>query len=864
MDHTFLQLQKRLAKQLWIVKEQTNKERTLVYIAGMSLDQEELAKVAGIAFYEERLLYVIGLLRNPETTVVFVTSTQIDPVILEYYFQLFGRNKQEQASMRKRWHHFYIGNSRTHKTLTRKVLSSKRVTNQVLSKIVSKEHAVLRCFNVSEDEQALAVKLGIPLFAPNPDLLHWGSKSGSRKIFKQAKLKPAYGIEDIHSMEELIAAIRKIKKQRNPEQVVIKFNYSFSGVGNANLLLKKFPKSNKAAEQYLKKNIVPCEPGMTKVQYLKKCFEMGGIVEEWLVGDKVYSPSVQVLIEPNQEVRILSTHEQLLDPETKQVYLGARFPARKKLRPYIVDQAKAVGNALAKEGVIGPLGIDFLVVKKRGKTYTHPVEINLRKGGTTHPFQIAQMLTEGTTRPIGAMLGKNKKKVYYYSFDNIKSSQYTGLTPKQLIAIVRESGLEFDSEGNMGVALHLMGALRKYGKFGAVCIARSPKAAEQLFVLLKKVVDAKVEELDIAIEAEELENTVNRKRLVDTFVTLARIPSPSGEEDQLRIWLREELVRLGCTVRVDKAGNIIAKKAGVGKVPILLSSHMDTVQPCHNVKPVVRGDVIMTDGTTILGADNKAGIVYIIEALRILRENKFSHIPLEIVLSTYEEQFSQGVKALDMSKIKSPFGLVIDGADVGEVDYTAPYIAVIDVTITGKAAHSGVEPENGISAIQIAAQAINRMKLGRIYPDTTANIGLITGGTNRNAIPGEVRLIGEVRSLSKRKLEEQLERMHKALEDAAEKYGGLLAIDSRVAVSGYTFSKTDKDIKHIMAVMKRVGIQPQLRQAGGGSDANVFVMRGVKTIDVGTGVRKPHTVEEHININDMVQMAEFVLEMIKV
>ncbi|MDP3970389.1 MAG: M20/M25/M40 family metallo-hydrolase [bacterium] len=865
MQNSFEQLQNYLAKNPDLVAETTRRKRTLVYIAGMSLDQEELAKVRGIEFYEERLLYVVGLLRDPNTKIVFVSSKQIDPVIIDYYFDLFSRSQKERISMEKRWHHFYIGNSRIHKTLTQKVLTSKRLVIQINQQIDNTKQAVLRCFNSSEDEKALAVKLNIPLYAPDPKFLHYGSKSGARQVFKQAGLKPPYGVENITSMLELINSIRKIKQhEKGVEQVVVKFDYSFSGVGNANLTVSKFPRTNVAAEKYIKTHLKPNESDVTAIQYLKKLFDIGGIVETWLQGIRIFSPSVQLAIDPDKSVRIISSHEQLLDEETKQVFLGARFPARKSMRQPLLLQAEKVGKELADAGVIGFFGIDFIAVKEKTKYVAYPIEINLRKGGATHPFQIARMLTQGSYKKDGAMRDDSRQRIAYYSFDNIKSTDYVGLKPEEIIKIVKQAGLEFDHENNGGVSLHLLGSLKKYGKFGTVCIARSPRAAEQLFIILTKVVDAYVaRKSEIEIVTPQVVS-VNQKRLVDTFIKLVKIASPSGEEAKIRLLLREELVRLGVKTRVDKSGNLIGKKPGVGTVPFLLSAHMDTVKPCENVNPVIRGNTIMTDGTTILGADNKAGIVYILELLRLLHEFDIKHRPLEIVMSVCEEQFSGGADELDVSKLKSPVGLVVDGADLGEVDYISPYIATINVSVIGKAAHSGVEPENGVSAIQIASNAIANMPLGRLDHDTTANIGLITGGTNRNAIPDRVELEGEVRSLTKRYLEEQLERMHKALEDAAELYGGLLDISSKIAVQGYKFSKNDPDLKKIMQIMKEVDIKPDLRKAGGGSDANVFVARGIKTIDVGTGVQKPHTVEESIKIDDMTKMVEFLLKIVQV
>ncbi len=624
MEQAFTKLQQRLTKQPWILETSTGRERTLLYIADLNTDH---------------ILHVIGLLRNPKTRIIFISVKQIDPAILEYYFDIFSNTRAERASMEQRWHNIFIGKTQPQLTLSQQILKSQRLRKQITHTVINAKSAVLYTFTNTKDDHALAVKLGIAwhFCAPDPE--------------------PIY------------------------------------------------------AEQFA------------------------------------------------------------------------------------------------------------------GMAITH-----------------------------------KQKSVHCY-VQNLTSKKYIGLSPKKIIATIRNSGLHFDPKTNLGIIAYSLSTVRKHGAFGVICVGQSPELAQQLCGVLERALDVRIKKQQTAPVVTNIQ--VDRRRLVNTFLQLARISSPSGREGELRQLLRNELARVGVAVRVDKAGNLIGKKVGTGKVPILLSAHMDTVQPCENIKPVVRGNTIMSDGRTILGADNKAGIVYILEVLRMLHIYNIEHKPLEVVFSTKEEQFSQGVQNLDMSKIKAPFGLVVDGAGVGEVDFTAPYIATLDVIISGKSAHSGVEPEKGVSAIQIAAQAINAIKLGRLHIDTTANIGVMTGGTNRNAIPDNVELVGEVRSLSRRKLEEQLERMHKALEDAAEHFGGLLSIDSKVVVPGYQHAKNDADIKTIMHTMKQVGITPRLRQAGGASDANIFVARGIKAIDIGTGVQKPHTVEECIYIPDMIKTTEFVLKMVK-
>lgn len=865
---TFAQLQAQLAKRPTLVADTSKQPRTFVYLTGMSLDTEELSKVKGIEHYEERLLYVIGYLRNPRTKIIYITTNQIQPRIIEYYFDLLCSTQAERASFTKRFIPIAVGRSASGTTVTKRLLSSARLRQQILQQIPDKTAAVLRCFNSSPDEEALAVKMGLPLFAAQPKLAWLGSKSGSREVFKAVELTPPFGVEHIHSATQLYQAIQTIKRHdRSCQHVVLKFNNSFSGVGNATFTLKGWPRSLTGLPRFLKKNLHPSNQALSTEQYVEKFYASGGIAEVWLAGDQICSPSAQVIIQPDKTVVIASTHEQLFDKVTKQIYLGARFPARPKLRPAVLAQAKRIGAHLAKHGVIGPFSIDFISIKRTGRWLTHPVEINLRKGGTTHPYQLVKHLTTATTQSDASLRSAAGRKIYYYAYDNISSPDYVGLDPATLIELVRDAGLAFDRATNVGITLHLLGALQKYGKFGVVCIARSPQAAEQLFLLLQRVLTAYVAKRQLQTVAQAQDVKINKQRLVETFLRYVRISSPSHEEAPLRHVLRQDLIQLGVKTRVDSAGNLIGTlagqgAAGQGTVPFLLSAHMDTVKPCERVRPVVRGDTIVTDGNSILGADDKAGISAIVEVIRVLQISHVPHPPLEIVFSIGEETFSDGISELDFTQIKSPFALVVDGGAFGEIDRASAYLADVLVTILGKAAHSGIEPEKGVSAIQIAAHAISHMKLGRVDHETTANIGEIKGGSIRNAIPAQVTLHGEVRSFSRRKIEDQLERMHKALEDAAEIYGGLLNISSRVALTGYTIDRNDVYLKALQKLLKQQGIEPKVISTVGATDANTMIGHGIRAINIGTGVVNPHTVEERIAITDLVRLAQFISQLI--
>lgn len=359
---------------------------------------------------------------------------------------------------------------------------------------------------------------------------------------------------------------------------------------------------------------------------------------------------------------------------------------------------------------------------------------------------------------------------------------------------------------------------------------------------------------------------INERRLLQHFLQYVKISSPSQHEEEIRTLLRSQLTRLKIKTKIDSAGNLIAHLPGQGaqakRSPLLLSAHLDTVKPCKRIRPVIRGNVIMTDGKSVLGADDKAGLAVIMETVQRVREARVDHVPLEIIFSVGEETFSNGAAQLDYSLLHAPYALVMDGGKVGEIDYRSAYLADVHAVINGKAAHSGIEPEKGISAIQIAALAISKMKLGRIDHETTANIGIIRGGSVRNAVPAQVKIHGEARSFSKRKIEDQLERMYKALQDACEQYGGLLDINSKVTLDGYIIKKSHPFLKQIMTIMTSIGIKPKLMTTIGASDANTFIKHGIISAVIGTGVQQPHTVEEHIRIADLVTSTRLLYQVV--
>ena len=366
---------------------------------------------------------------------------------------------------------------------------------------------------------------------------------------------------------------------------------------------------------------------------------------------------------------------------------------------------------------------------------------------------------------------------------------------------------------------------------------------------------------------------VNRDRIVNEFLELVRIDSLTRHERKMADILKEKLEGMGLPVYEDDAGDKIGGDAGnlictfkgnKSKPGILLAAHMDTVIPGTGKKPVIDGDVIKSDGTTILGGDDVAGIVSILETLRVVQEDGIKHGDIQVVFTVAEEGGLYGAKNLDYTRINAKYGFVLDSSgDIGSVAVIAPTQNKIDVTVAGKAAHAGMEPERGISAIQIASHAIANMKLGRIDDETTANIGMINGGQATNIICDSVEIRAEARSRDENKLVNQMLHMKDCFEVAAKKFGGSVDFKYELLYPSFRINKNDEIISILKKASSLSGINLKLEPTGGGSDTNIINGKGIKSVDLSVGMDKVHSVEEQININDLVKSAEFVLAIVK-
>ena len=348
---------------------------------------------------------------------------------------------------------------------------------------------------------------------------------------------------------------------------------------------------------------------------------------------------------------------------------------------------------------------------------------------------------------------------------------------------------------------------------------------------------------------------IDRDRLVKTFCDLVRIDSPSGEEDAAAIDLMERLRALGFSPVRDDYGNVVASDDGPN--PLLLSAHLDTVEPGRGIEPIIDADRIVTDGTTILGGDCKAGVAAILEALTSIREDGTAHRPIEVAFTREEEIGLVGARNLDFSKIAAKEAVVFDGeGPPSQITSASPTYIGFDIEITGRAAHAGVEPEKGLSAIEIAAAIISKLPQGRLDPESTFNIGTIEGGTVRNAVPESTTVRGEFRS---RNLE-TLDSIRLQLSETISSVRGAFpqaTIEDHLHTEFETYTLTDDDpaTSLVTAALRSLGLEPSMQPSGGGTDGNIFRRRGISAVVVGMADHDMHTVRESVTIPDLVDAA---------
>ena len=478
----FAALQQRLPPLFRQVFADSLAPRTVVVVPGLSVDCEVLAKVSGCQHYEERQLSMLTLLHLPNTRIVFVSGVAIDPAIVDYYLRLLPGVGEADARRRLVMLCTSDGSAQS---LTQKILDRPRLLARIRTAMGDPQLAHLSVFNSTALERSLAVQLGIPLYGCDPRLLDWGGKSGSRRAFREAGIELPDGVEDLRDAADLAAALAALKA-RHPAlaRAVVKLNQGFSGEGNAVFSYAGCPDEHteRWIAAHLPLNLAMEARDLGWERYAAKLAEQGGIVEEWIADEGLRSPSVQMRITPLGDLETISTHDQILGGPSGQIFQACTFPADAAYARDIQALAARVGEVLKRKGVLGRFGVDFVSVPQDGGWRHRAIEINLRKGGTTHTFQMLQFLTQGRYDALGAQfVTPSGESRGYYATDNVVSPAYRRLTPQDLFEIAERRGLRWDAASQTGVTFGLVGAIAEFGKLGMVAIDVDVAAARHRF-----------------------------------------------------------------------------------------------------------------------------------------------------------------------------------------------------------------------------------------------------------------------------------------------------------------------------------------------------------------------------------------------
>jgi len=458
---------------------------SVVVIPSVTVDRVGERSGTLVQSYEERYLFLLMLLRQPRLSVIYVTSMPVSPLIVEYYLALLPGIIPSHARGRL---HLVSVNDASPESLSAKLLARPRLLAHVASLIPDRSRSHLVPYNVTSLERDVALALGIPLYGADPRFFDLGTKTGCRTLFAEEGVRHPVGFEDLHSLDDVITALAKLRASRpGADQALVKLNEGVSGEGNALVDLEALPAPGAGEERAQIAERVKAmsfeKPDMPFDGYVAKLAERGGIVEERITGVEVRSPSVQLRVTPTGDVELLSTHDQILGGPRNQSYLGCRFPADFGYARAISADAEVIGTRLAKEGVIGRFAIDFVVVLDTEGTWTpYAIELNLRKGGTTHPFLTLQFLTDGRYRPDTALfMTRFGKEKYLVATDHLESESLRGLSLDDLFDIVARHGLHFDQARQAGVVFHMISCLTEHGRVGLTAVGDTPEEADAVY-----------------------------------------------------------------------------------------------------------------------------------------------------------------------------------------------------------------------------------------------------------------------------------------------------------------------------------------------------------------------------------------------
>jgi hypothetical protein len=498
-NERFERLQRRLVD-VWRAMRLNEPGESLVVIPSVAPPPGDNGAV--VQAYEERLLFLLFLLRQPRLQMVFVTGRAVSETVVDYYLALLPGVIPSHARARL---HMVAAHDGSPRPLSAKLLERSRVIEAIRTRIPDRERCHLVPFTTSAAERDLALALGIPLYGADPRFLDFGTKTGCRRLFADAGVPHPLGWEDVTDVHGVVDALRRLRAAKpGVTQAIVKHNDGVAGRGNALVQLADLPAPGSADEPAaLRARVEQLELESVKTdidEYLRTLAAGGGIVEERITGVELRSPSVQLRVTPLGEVEILSTHDQLLGGPSGQSYLGCVFPADFAYARLITVEAAKVGERLAREGVLGRFAVDFVVVRESdGGWSVYAIEVNLRKGGTTHPFLTLQFLTDGAYDPVTALFtAPSGREKYLVATDHLESERLRGLSVDDLFDVAVRHRLHFDPAREVGVVFHMMNALAELGRTGMTAVGDSPQQAEQAFRRAERVL---VEEAEPPPEA---------------------------------------------------------------------------------------------------------------------------------------------------------------------------------------------------------------------------------------------------------------------------------------------------------------------------------------------------------------------------
>jgi hypothetical protein len=482
-NEAFDRLQRRLPD-VWRAMRANDPRESVVVVPSMSIDRMVASSGAFNQALEERFLFMLLLLRQPRLKLIYVTSMPVDPAVIEYYLSLLPGVIPSHA--RARLSLFAVGDS-SPSPLSAKLLARPRLVGELRARIPDVAYSHMLPYNTTTDERDLALLLGIPMYGPDPRYFPIGTKTGSREAFATAGISFPMGVNDIRSLDDVVSALIQTRAARpRATAAMVKLNEGVAGGGNAEVDLAGLPPAGDDTERTAVRERVltmTLEDQRVDVpRFLDKLTEGAGIVEERVSGEELRSPSVQIRVTPLGEIELLSTHDQILGGRTGQSYLGCRFPADPAYAGLISAEALRVGEILAQRGVLGRFAIDFVVSRSESRWTSDAIEINLRRGGTTHPFLTLQFLTDGSyDAESSRFLTPTGDERHLVATDHFADESLKGLRVVDLFDLIAVSGMHFDQARERGVVFHMMSGITEMGLVGMTAVGATAAEADRLF-----------------------------------------------------------------------------------------------------------------------------------------------------------------------------------------------------------------------------------------------------------------------------------------------------------------------------------------------------------------------------------------------